>query len=437
MRYAGFFALAIVAGALGVTSAPVSAQSRQSTEIPAEFPPASYTGRQYVDSRGCVYVRAGIDGNVNWVPRVNRARDHLCGARPTATAAAPAPTPRRAENVVQITPDPEPAAAPAPQVRAAAPAPRPQPAPRATARRAPVAAAVPKPVVRRVETPTPQRVVRAAPKPAPRIVAPKPAAPPQAVQQAARQACRGASPISAQYIHDGSRYKVRCGPQSTPHVTLVRRGEAPTPDKNVHRLQYGDSGTRVSGNTRIVPRHVYENRDDQVVRTPKGYRPAFDDDRLNRKRANQTVEGYLKTQLVWTNTVPRRLVDRRTGRDVTAKYPKLIYPYTDYATQKAHTSTKGAAKAAEPRMASRSVPNKPAAVAKGRYVQVGTFGVPANAERTARRLQGMGLPVRYGKYSKGGKSYRIVMAGPFSSQSDLSRALSAARRAGFGDAFVR
>lgn len=50
---------------------------------PAELPPADYAGQQYVDSKGCMFVRAGTATNVVWVPRVARDGEQACGNPPS------------------------------------------------------------------------------------------------------------------------------------------------------------------------------------------------------------------------------------------------------------------------------------------------------------------------------------------------------------------
>ncbi len=77
--------LILIAATLGLLSTlgPAHAKNLKDGLVPAEFPPASFKGPQYVDSAGCVFIRAGVDGHANWVPRVTRQRRALCGQTPT------------------------------------------------------------------------------------------------------------------------------------------------------------------------------------------------------------------------------------------------------------------------------------------------------------------------------------------------------------------
>ena len=78
---------------VGLLTAACSTATRdlQGETLPAEFPPTTFREAQYVDSRGCAFIRAGFDGNVTWVPRVSRDRRPVCGLQPSLpeTAAEP------------------------------------------------------------------------------------------------------------------------------------------------------------------------------------------------------------------------------------------------------------------------------------------------------------------------------------------------------------
>lgn len=102
MRYTRLIAVGIAFLHVSVTGA--HAQNRVQNPVPAEFPPSSYTGTQYVDSRGCIFVRAGIDGNVTWVPRVTRDRRQVCGATPSLAGVPTARVVPTAPGVEQIVP---------------------------------------------------------------------------------------------------------------------------------------------------------------------------------------------------------------------------------------------------------------------------------------------------------------------------------------------
>ena len=312
---------ALCAFFLTLTLSTAQAQALRDVDGPVNFPPGSYKGKQFVDNNGCAFVRAGIDGRVNWIPRVTRSRKLLCGLKPTFSGAEANLAQAQSANApVQITNNEAPAAA----------APAPAPAPR-------VAAAKP-----------------AAPKPAPRQV--------QRVTRATT--CANFTGISAQYA--GSGPGVRCGSQTQPvtgavqvqrqPVTVMRNGQKKTVQQRVvqqptaaPKISGTPTGQRIitrnsqtgqinaAGSTRVVPRHVYNQQQRSAVtnKAPKGFRKAWDDDRLNPKRAQMTVEGIRQSDLIWTRTIPRKLYVKGTGRVVNNLFPELRYPYTSMNDQNA------------------------------------------------------------------------------------------------------
>lgn len=455
-------------------------QTQINLPTPAEFPPESFDGRQFVDSAGCAFIRAGVDGNVSWVPRMTRSREQVCGMQPTfSDSRVAAASPDSAEEQSKARPD-ETASREKP---AAAGSERPA-QDGAEAEKKVVKAPAPKPE-RQAETT--RSAAESAGEPAAKTV--------QAASDKGRTACPDASPVAQRYMKSG-RGDVRCGPQDAPHVTYGKGGSdarrmavtappattkapktkarfetraaAPRPSKLTPK-----PGThRKTATLRVVPRHVYENKvaSTSGIRVPEGYEPVWDDDRLNTRRAYQTREGQAQTDLVWTKTVPRVLVERGTGRDMHHRYPGLVHHYTSFAEQRAagvpvqtsgkvvpdpvvssrnkvhnraggtmaQSQPKASRSSSEPALSTRSAGTETRdAPASHRYVQAGMFGQPGNAERAARRISGAGLPARMGKLTRGGKSYRLVLAGPFETQDQLKGALRQVRALGFGDAFPR
>ncbi|MFC3061313.1 SPOR domain-containing protein [Paenirhodobacter populi] len=71
-----------------------------------------------------------------------------------------------------------------------------------------------------------------------------------------------------------------------------------------------------------------------------------------------------------------------------------------------------------------------------RYVQVGAFADPVNAERVKARLRALGLPVSVGAARIGGKAVQVIYAGPLTGE-QAPQALRNIRTNGFRDAILR
>ncbi|KIC37142.1 SPOR domain-containing protein [Leisingera sp. ANG-M7] len=421
MKITRIIALAIIAGTS--SAAGIQAQTLRDASPPAEYPPLSYKGKQYVDSRGCIYIRAGIDGDVNWVPRVNRARKHLCGYAPTRVAGTTRQR-QTASKPEQITLEPSqqpaPSAAQPSVVTTAKPVRKPEPA---SVQPATVAA------------------VPAAPKQPVRKVAPAAAKPAAAAQQPSdNTGCAGLSGISRQYSNSNG---VRCGPQEAPPVTYVGP----------------QSSVRITPNTRVVQTHIYqERRLSNSFQVPKGYRPVWTDGRLNPKRAERTVrpavivsnlqapagyevveredgrmnpmrgvrtpDGDAQMAQIWTSGVPRKLVQLPLDR------PTVTLP-RDARVSPAEARPKGL------RLSTRSAPGAAApeqAVVSRRYVRAATYADPSQAKAAARKLAATGLAVRLGTVSRKGQPYKVVLAGPYQNGGQAAAALAKVQRAGFSGA---
>ena len=390
---------AVVAAVFGATL--VGAQSVGQIGGPANMPPATFKGQQWVDSRGCVFLKAGYGGQTNWVPRVGRDRKALCGYPPTGST----------RSAIEVA-TPEDMAEPTAPVAVAKPA---------ATTLASVAPVIPVAPMVKPQAALPVAKVRskpyvAAPKTAPRQPAPYVAAAPQAGYETVASVGSARGQIGC-YTSAPVAERVRTRNGGT--AVVCTRGD----------------GTLTGWRPPVYPREagvgaaltdpVLTAQRDAIPKPPKGYELAWDDDRLNPNRGKGTAEGWAQQDQVWTRDVPAKLV---ADEPVTKRKKKVVYVQ---AAPKVTVSTKGQPVAPQ-------VQKKTMKAAKGgAYIQIGTFGVVSNAEGAAARLKGLGLPVARAKITSGGQSMQIVMAGPFGSASEAQGALATARQAGFGDAFIR
>lgn len=395
-----FVTVAVGTVVLGLGAAEARAVAQISG--PRELPPAGYSDQTYVDSRGCVFMRAGVGRNVNWVARVNRDRKPLCGYPPSVEVAAAAPAVRAAQAET---------AAPTPKPAALVPA---RPAIRVAAPVQAAAPAAPPVVVAQPAVATPPVAMAAAATPAPsRAAALTPVASTPGPNQVA---CPAAMPVAALYATAGGGHVVLCtlgdgtlAGARAPFYTIVAQGV----------------GNRIGAG-------IYEPgvAVDPGIAIPAGYKLAWNDDRLNPNRGRGTAAGQAQQDRIWTRDVPAVLVVLVARRPAAAAQ----------VVASSQSQPAGPAAQAQVRVSTKTEPNARvvARVAGGTvYVQVGTFGVPANADGAKAMLRRAGLPVGTAKVTKGGKALQIILTGPYGDAGAAQAALLVARQAGFKDAFVR
>ncbi|PRY94511.1 hypothetical protein BCF33_0102 [Hasllibacter halocynthiae] len=259
----------------GLSALPVAAQGLRLAGPPAELPPSSFEGRQYIDSRGCIYVRAGFEGAESWVPRVGRDRRQLCGARPTVSDAG-----------MQAV---------APGAGLPAAGPLPDPAALSGGCLGPAGAHAP--------TRGCGAVDGAAALPAAQYDAVSDDIPVGDERLASDGAIRRV--LAGTVIADTSRGPIR-----------VRIG--------AERALAGAQPVVVPGGL-VVPRIVARPEAVAPVAIPPGYRAvAFDDGRLNPDRGPRSIAGSFAAQLTWTNTTPRRLRSPLRSEQLTPAYRRVL-----------------------------------------------------------------------------------------------------------------
>ena len=466
---------------LGVMPAVVLAQSPNGE--PREYPPESYTANQYVDSDGCAFIRAGVSGATNWVPRVNRERSQLCGFQPSLAAApvddtppvieeSPVTAPRVAQTAPPVvaptvlppnagtiprTPDVGPpietvaGLTAAPRVTAPVPAPRPAPV------RAPTPAVVPMPAA----PPAPRPTVTLAQAcegrsgvqpgfvsattgepidcgPAPQAVA---AVTPSVVADGPRRVtleeiCAEIATTGGRFLDVGTGREVDCsplGPVAPPVLAAGTPGPA-VPGGAIAPIApvaapVAGSGQQLYGcNSRFM-------RCGPQVQSPSGVSSAIG--------AVPTTHTVARTpaalELILPPEVPASNPVGSVARDVRppAGYERVwddgrVNPARGLPPQA--TATQIVAPAVVATVSTRPAP---VAAAGHRYVQVGTYGEPGNARAAVGRLAAMGLPVGQGQVTRDGRVLQIVAAGPFADAAALRQAFGAVRAAGYGDAFTR
>jgi hypothetical protein len=377
---------------------------------PSESPPSGFDGTQFVDSEGCAFMRADISGSTVWVPRVDENRLPICGMDPTLGGTVVAAT-----------------TAPVVMTEPTAPAPETEP---------------PINTVATLTTPA-ARTAPADPRPAtPRAASPAVAAatvaPPEPRRMTLAQICAETAATGQIFINQATGQPVVC---ATSRAVVAASAPA-TATAEPLRLTLADA-CALSVQTGLRYRNAATG--DLIVCPDMTVSPGFN---------TQVVAPSAIARSYWSFSNPfgaRIPVSNPTG--IVQAYSGPPPGYEAVWTDGQMNIDRGfpplsamqmQARLAESqngviaRMSTQGVPPGEVMPSTGDlFVQVGTFGNPANAQRAVATLQGLGLPVDIGTMTRNGAALQVVAAGPFASDAELQAALRAARGAGYGDAFTR
>lgn len=372
---------------------------------PAEEPPADFFARQYIDSKGCVFLR---DEGGGWQPRVSRDGTPICGYPPTLSARGLDGKPRlraldpnagrsRAELLEEAL-----SQAVITQVRPGELVSDPQP-------------------------------MEKLPDLGPEPMASGPVEDLRAVVAAApsvRQGMGGGLKPNLR-LCELLGYNGKTGP--------ARLGSDPSqgycdslPDADLSRLSF--MRPIGSGTDPAAPPAATAQADTAAVAPPASGK------QVEKKAAPPAVEAAAKP----TDSSPSQPAASVQAKPATAADQALPAPARAAKADAKGATAKGAdAPEKSPVATVANAPKTQAPTSAGmipagaRYVQLGTFGNPGNADRAVQRVAALGYPVLRGKDRVGGREVQIIMAGPFKDREGIVRALDAIRRAGFRDAFAR
>lgn len=383
--------------ALMLSVSASEAQKLSQIGAPINPPPASFKGQQFVDSRGCLFLRAGFGGVVNWVVRVDRSHKPICGQRPTGGSAAQAAVVADMAPDAQVRPAAPTQVAAAPQLAAQQPSAKAYTASNVATPISGVGCYADAPKLEQVEIVGGTVLVctrgdgtASGWRPPSYDAMPAPA------QVAAKTAPLMAAPVVVAPV------RATAAPVQVVQVQIATPRPVAAPQ----------------------PQPVYAPR--TLPKPPKGWTYAWKDDRLNPMRGIGTAQGQAEQDQVWRRTVPMVLVTEKAPPRRWMKWNPPAQPVL------------APAPAMRTNVATMSAPAQPTAqAAGGRLVQIGSFGDPANAKGVMARVSALGLPVSVARSTKKGKTLQTIYAGPFASMTEANSGLASLHSAGFADAFLR